>query len=385
MASEFVAPIGGARNLTSSGDLYLGDPVRNQWKLAKAQSPGLAPTLNGSIAERLSYPMFGYNPTVYENVFEAVDLGIVRRYGTNFAAAWTDQTTYRTTKWNNANMLQLGYQANPTISSTAVTIPSGSSMLWIRVLNEGVRQIRLNVGFDEENTLGGPPANYVCRHSWVRQDEWKARFSPYGESYNNVNPLFHYWIPFNLNSDKGGTAYIYCKPHAFDTPDAWISGIAFTENPWNMSFYTIMDWHRSEAGAWTADWFGAWNGFLWVKRDGSPTAAPINLVHPVVNNGKDKVFNMICKGDQWFRNLPPIAVNGTILNNRTTMIETLEPFKWSYIKNAPLTKVVSYVIPASVINIGSGTPHHMNVEVRVNQMRTGIFYACGSYCCDLNA
>jgi len=380
MASQFSAPTAGAKVLTTAGDLYLGNPTKNQWRLQKERATAAA-SFNpaGSIAERMTYPMFGHSPIVYENLQTASNAGIIRPY----AGVWTGTTTNVS---NAAFVIDMGRTtAAPATFSTAVTVPPGYGIVWVRALNIGDRNTRFRMYFDDSDALGAPPTDMCYRHHHYGSEEHRDRISPYGGQHNNPNPLNHQWVPLSLPNSNGGTAYIQCVQHTYNTPSSSISGLAFTENPWNYTDWNGYTWHRgTDDGAVQADWWGAWNGKWMVTRAGSNTATPVVVNHPVVDSGADKVLNLITLGDNSSRLDCPIAVNNVNLDPRASMIETLEPFKWSILTRAPWLRVTSYVIPAAVIAAGA-TPHFMEVEVRVNQMKNLAWYTVGSYCCDLNA
>jgi len=381
MASEFSAPTAGTKFQTSSGDIYIGDATNNRWRLYKERANTAGATFNpaGSIAERMSYPMFGFAPIVYEDLRVPRDLNIIRPYAGTWAGTNTNE--------NNAPfVIDIGRTtAAPTTFSTAITVPAGYGIVWVRARNNTDGNTRFRVYFDEGDALGAPPTTLCYRNHHHGNEEHRDRISPYGGNHSNPTPNVHQWVALSLPNSNGGTAYLQCVQHTLNTPQSAITGLAFTENPWNYSEWTGYTWHRgTDDGAQQADWWGNWNGKYLVSRAGSNTANPVIVNHPVIDTGVDKVLNIITLGDQIHRMNCPIAVNDLNLDPVACMIETLEPFKWNILSRIPFLRVTSYVIPAAVIAAGA-TPHFMEVEVRVNQMRNLGWYTVGSYCCDLNA
>jgi len=381
MASQF--PAGAAAGdifTTGAGDTY--QFLNNRWNLSSQKD--FDPTFD--IYSRVNSLKWGANPIVYEDVFDAIADGTIYEFG----GSWQDDTTYANTLWNNAHILNIGNTTtnDPLVLSTAIKIQPGYSMVWVRVLNEGNREIHLDLWFDEGDANGGP-ATFCDEEILYNNEIYPNRLAPYnsGTFTPQADEKEHFWMPLILPNANGGTAYLMARNHAFSTADYWISGIAITGNNWGFSKMTSISLHRGTrigtiggAAADKAAWHGAYSGHFLCKRDGSGTAQPIKARLSCVDNGVDKVVHVVgIAGEAADRPQPPLFVNGTQVN---VMAATLDPFVWPIYNLSKQLKVTSYKVPAALVAVNG---NHLALDFQCNKLKNSIFYIEQLMCCDLRA
>ena len=108
-----------------------------------------------------------------------------------------------------------------------VTIPSGMTVMWIRHL--GDRNFGVKTKGVTSNGTEIDFGFYLCGPRYT------ARYTPdgsVGDSYWNV----HDWIPIPFGNRNIVKAYV-CNAKG---GDPWISGVAFSTNPWNFKLSVIM-------------------------------------------------------------------------------------------------------------------------------------------------
>ncbi|MFZ9244254.1 MAG: hypothetical protein ACO22S_04040 [Burkholderiaceae bacterium] len=383
MASQF--PAGAAAGdifTTGAGDTY--QFMGGRWLLSSEND--VDPTFD--IYSRVNALKWGTNALVYENVFDAIADGTIYEYG----GAWNNDTTYASTLWNGANILELNRTVtDPLVASTAVVVPAGYSMVWLRVLNEGAaREIWLDMYFDPNNATGSPTSGtFVDEECHYAENTHPDRLHPYNSSMGpNRHDLHHVWHPFALHSDAGGTAYFIARNHAVNTADYWISGVALTANPWGFSrtqARTSFNGVRIGSVGGTATqkptWFGSFEGVQLASRGGSSTATSVVLRHTIVDNGVDKVIHVIGCGDisANFRPMTPLFVNGTKVD---AIPSCLDPFSWHVANTNLELSINSYKVPASLLSLRS---KHAKLEFQANSVKNNTFYYSQIMSCDLRA
>jgi len=336
---------------------------------------------------RVNSLKWGTNAIIYENVFDAITDGTIYEYG----GSWTNDTTYVNSTYNNANILELNSTTtDPLVASTAILVPPGYSMIWVRALNEGNRHIRLDLYFDESNEIGSPTAaTYVDETAHFGQNDFPERFHPYNSAGGpNRDSLQHVWLPMSLPNANGGTAYLVARKHTTNNPDYWISGLALTGNPWGFSRTNAIAARNAvrigSVGGTSSqipDWFGGYEGTYLVQRSTSASAASVVLRHTVVDNGQDKVLHVVGCGDTsgQFRPVPPLFANGTQLE---PIGFSLDPFSWHVSENNHQLAISSFKIPAAIV---SQFPRYMGLTFLSSASKNNNFYFSDIITCDLRA
>ena len=235
---------------------------------------------------------------VYDNIFDAYanNTGVLRNPNNAGAGGW-NTTSYATTLWGGMRMLNVGKNGSG-ITCATVTVPASAvgGLLWLRIINDGTYSIT------RENTiryrgLGSGNAGRAYYGTYTAANQFNPRFSPYSGIGDNGGEMSenHLWVPLVL--PDGATTIELEFMTGYNTPDAWLSGLAFTDNPRGLGITTAIMLHRQGDGPFYANnnsfqWYGAISGqpcskFSGRYGDGAATAT-------TNNNSGPKKFALQC-------------------------------------------------------------------------------------------
>jgi hypothetical protein len=185
---------------------------------------------------------FFNNIQIHDNIFTAWNnnAGIFRTFGGNMG----NTTTYQTTLWNNSTMIQVPLGANNVVTGPGVriTVPAGYNTVWLRRSQNGVAcENRLEYVWN--NTAG--TAHRVRNYAYERN---QARLTPAGffGPFKN-NDEHNYGLPLHCDDSLGGTMFVaWISTGNSNTVDNWVSGIAFTDNPHNITTTNAIESWRND-------------------------------------------------------------------------------------------------------------------------------------------
>lgn len=239
---------------------------------------------------------------IYENIFNLLNSGIISKSGN--PVGW-DDTTYRTTLWNGFNLLRIGGSKNDYPNGLRVSVPFGMNVIWIRCLNDRWISVQINKVINTDNTDSNtsnttspntivPPVvqdlgNFCSGYRNLH------KYSPDGAASGimwNVNT----WFPIPV-SGSGDYVLTAGNKKNTDGTDLWISGLAFSTNPWNHAFNSGLAycWSVNEGNNVIFD-NSNWNNDI-LARIALNTSAVLYV--PVVPNGKDKLFYIVEHNNNW--------------------------------------------------------------------------------------
>lgn len=329
MASQFpLAPAVG-QTFTISGVVYEYNATLGWVRKISDLVVPTAPTDYLRGASQFTDDIFTFRQ-VYDNIYDAYanNTGVFRNPN-NGNPAW-NTTTYATSLWGGLRMINVGPTATGN-HNLVVTVPAGAvgGLMWLRVINDGVYSIT------RENTVlyraaGSGNAGKAFWGSWTAANSFIPRFSPYsgiGDAGGDTTEN-HIWLPLVL--PDGATSIEVEIRTGFNTPDGWISGLAFTDNPKGLAITPAIQVHRQgDAGVCypvtSFQWHGGAAGNPCAKftgrfGDGTTTANTANATGPKKFalqcdiNGKDKrVLVMTLANNMELVRQPPNlkAANGT--------------------------------------------------------------------------
>lgn len=191
-------------------------------------------------------------------------------------------TTYSNTNlWNGRTMINIGTSGNVYPNGLLVNMPANTSTLWIRILNERWSTFEI---YDTNKNLYG-------------------RFSSGQRKLNNISPdggthddswNIHIWMPIGLPISQNPKKYIIVNPSNSNS-DGWISGIAFSANPWGHASASALSYHwKNNASDEVRDWRDTWNN------DHHASFIPskiTNIKVPIVHTNKDKLVYIVEHND----------------------------------------------------------------------------------------
>ena len=279
---------------------------------------------------------------IYTNIFDALASGVIAKSGN--PGGWND-TLYKTSPWNGRYLLHIGGK-NPFPNGLLVNVPEGKSVIWISLLSDRWQS------FEVYKKDGSPLGNFT---SGFRLSN---RFNPDGSFYS-LNPNVHTWMPIPV---PGPGQYVICGGNKKNDAgnDCWISGIAFSSNPWAHAMNSAVAYH-------------------WLVNDGTPNPTWVNhnvygdqqarldmgkvytLNVPVVKSGKDKLLYFVLLDNNMNSK---ITVNDKPIDRLAYSNDT--PFAKFF--NSRTNNFVSAKIPADVVT----TSGFLKVVVDLTGINTDI-------------
>ena len=226
---------------------------------------------------------FPEDAIIYQNVFDALKDKVIEKSGS--PNGWNDGS-YSQNPWNGRLLLHIGVKnAHP--NGLLVRVPNGKNVIWLRALND--RWQSFEVYTKDGKQLG----NFTT--GWRKL----SKYSPDGglsDSFWNL----HLWMPIRV---PGPGEYIICGGNKKNDGgnDCWISGVAFSTNPWSHAMNSAVAYHwlvnEPADGRKNPTWNTQdWNNDQLVQLDQNNVYV-LNV--PVVKSGKDKLLYIIEHNNQW--------------------------------------------------------------------------------------
>ncbi len=293
----------------------------------------LVATQNTSSNKLSDYMYFPEDAVIYQNVFDALQNSAIAKSGN--PVGW-DEGSYKVNPWNGRQLLRIGFK-NAFPNGLLVNVPDGKSVIWISVLSDRWES------FEVYNQADGKPlGNFTSGY------RLSNRINPDGTNYVG-NLTTHTWMPIPV---PGPGKYVICGGNKKNDGgnDCWISGIAFSSNPWAHAMNSAVAYH-------------------WLVNDGSPNPTWVNhnergdhhtrldrgktyvLNVPVVKSSKDKLLYFVLNDS--FTDCK-IAVNDKPVdklvrtnNNPFAKFFNNATFDGQYFNNFVATKVPNDYIQAS--------------------------------------
>jgi hypothetical protein len=264
--------------------IYATGTHPNQPLILKARGTGtvqIAGTLqaNAVIDENpLRNRMYPAGTVVYQEIFDVLGREIQKIGNPSY-----DNTTYRQSLWNDRHMIKFGGNNEADGNGALVTIPTGYDTVWVRVLGDRWNVIHAYF-LDNGDDLG----------RWTGGRRSANSYAPDGTLADGYD-VAHQWLP--IPTRGAGRLALISKPNT--DQDFWISGLAFSKNPWGHAAQSGLGYHWAvnggDATGWDKD--GAnWNSDVLAKINPKTKAV---LKVPVVPSGRDKLLYLIEHNSNW--------------------------------------------------------------------------------------
>lgn len=264
-----------------SGDVGIGYSSGPQAKL----------DVNGAVrADRIittnvmRYKMYPDSPSIYDDIFSARNAGAMTRLGTSLY----DDTTYTSSNlWNLRPIIKFGTNNESDGNGAKVVVPSGYDTLWVRLLGERWNVIKayfLDGGLEQLGT-------------WVGGFRSLNSINPDGTLSDGTCPtadyIAHQWLPIPV----GRAGQVALIPKANTSAEFWVSGVAFSKNPWNHASMSAAGFYWTvNGGTATGDLQSNWNRDILSRIN---SGSNIELRVPVIGNGKDKLLYLVEHNNNW--------------------------------------------------------------------------------------
>ncbi len=269
--------------------------------------------------------MYPSDALIYQEIFAARDSGAIRLVGN---APYDDHTYAGGSLWARRHIIKFGSGNDPDGSGALVTIPAGYTTVWVRVLGDRWNVIKAKyadgAAEDVGTFIGGLrslnsycPDGSTADGCWIGDDAWGNK---------GVGVVAHQWVP--IPAGRPGQLVLTSKPST--SHDFWISGLAFSRNPWGHATQHALGypWAVNGGVANAVAWDNAnWNRDVLSKI--LPQTKPLLKV-PVVPTGRDKLLYAVDHNDNWACSLHVgITVNGEAIERFVTTYDNPFARHWN--------------------------------------------------------
>jgi hypothetical protein len=264
------------------------------------------------------------------DIFGALGNNTIKKSGS--PRNW-DDTTYKNKLFLGKNILSIG-SSTSYLDGIVIDVYPGRSVIWIQAVNDRWESFILSDS--NGSKIFGCRTGY--RKSNPIDPNGKGTASYWGS---------HIWYPMALPNSNGGTFYLHGSTVDRDN---WISGIAFSQNPWNHASCSAATAIVNLNGDSNVFWDSIWHEDVVVKTtfsaDPFKTAISTFFV-PVVPSGKDKIVYFVNTNDDrngtQHRN---IKANGEYVERFSTAFDN--PFA-TYTNSKPFSRYMATLVPNSII------------------------------------
>ena len=223
---------------------------------------------------------------IYQSIFAALSDQVIAKKGT--PSNW-DETSRKTNLYNGLPILNVGSDSTNTFTNgLSIIVPVGKTVIWLRILNDGYSCFKIFNSIGTFLGVYGSGNRNLCK------------LSPDG-SLSDFN--VHGWFPIPVTGS--GTYVISSGDKSNTDSNGWISGIAFSTNPWNHAMNSARVYYNKSNGEPSTNnitWHirDSWGGLvLNSDNDNNDIIAlitsgnVITLKVPVVPSNNDKLFYII--------------------------------------------------------------------------------------------
>ncbi len=321
-----INPLGNQVIMNPDTGFCVGSTCLTEAALQKLMTPATSSTSTNKLSENMYYEE---DAEIYINVYDAIAKSVIAKSGS--PAGW-DDGSFKTNPWNGRQLLKIGNK-NAFPNGLLVNVSDGKNVIWISVLSDRFES------FDVYTSDGKSLGNFTSGFRLTN------RINPNGSTISD-NPNFHTWMPIPV---PGPGKYVICGGNKKNDGgnDCWISGIAFSTNPWAHAMNSAVAYH-------------------WLVNEGTPNPTLVSqndrgdnnvrldkgkaytLMVPVVKSGKDKMLYFVL--NTLITNAK-ISVNDKPVDNlqRTNNNPFAKFFNSVIYNNQPFNYFVSTKVPADLV------------------------------------
>ncbi|MEM8641102.1 MAG: hypothetical protein AAGG51_20155 [Cyanobacteria bacterium P01_G01_bin.54] len=317
---------GGTGNTKIAGNLQVGGTVYAQF------------------SNPLHHRMYPSDPIVYQDIFAARDNGAISRYGS--PSIYNDTSHTSQNPWHGRPILQYGADNEADGNGALINIPEGYDTVWLRVLGErwAVAHAYFIDGSKEKLGL------------WAGGYRYANCYCPDGSlSDGRVSDSIthHQWLP--IPAGRSGQLAITPKLHTHS--GFWLSGVAFSTNPWAHATQSAVGYHWTLNGGDAIEWSDTtWHSDVLGRIPANSNAL---LKVPVVPSGRDKLLYLIEHDNTWNGCMHKgIMVNGQAIERFLASYDNPFARHW---RGKAYQRYIAARIPASLIN-----PAQRHLDVRID-------------------
>jgi hypothetical protein len=226
-------------------------------------------------SNEMVHRMYPSGPKVYQDIFEAKRAGAITP--SDPRPAGYNDTTYETAKWHDHHAINFGHSQSKFVE---ITVPEGFNTLWVRV-------------FGNDWTVLQTYHNFRWQDRWCGGYRSINNYCPDG-SLSDGHAYVHQWLPIPV---KGSGIHSLRSNTAGAGGDFWLSGLAFSKNPWNHATQQAVGYYWAVNGGDKVVWDTEnWNNDVVAKLMANSN---FELKVPVIHSGRDKLLYLIEHNNNW--------------------------------------------------------------------------------------
>ena len=229
--------------------------------------------------------MYPDNPRVYQDIFDAKSQGAITKFGN----PPYDETSYNPNLWHERRIIKFGGNDNADGNGALVTIPPGYDTVWVRVLGERWTVVKADFVDGDKKALGLWAGGYRAMNCYC--PDGSLSDGAYVASNDRANTA-HQWVP--IPAGRSGQLALVAKPNTEN--EFWISGLAFSRNPWGHAGQSAVAYHWASNGGDTVKWNSIWKNDALAELTAKSN---YKLIVPVIPNGRDKLLYLIEHNSDW--------------------------------------------------------------------------------------
>ena len=267
---------------------------------------------------------------IYQSIFSALDKGAIKKLG----SPQYDAHTHKTNLWNNQQIIKFGKDNEQDGNGAEIIIPQNKTTTWIRVLGE--RWTAFNVYY---------------------LDGIKERIGLFAGGYKKLNGIspdgactdaywdIHQWVP--IPTHRSGKIAIIPKPST--NGEFWLSGLAFSTNPWNHAMNSAVAYHWGLNGGTKL----SWNSHEWNNDQlAAITQNGIRIMMvPVIPSKRDKLLYIVEHNANWTGTMHlSISVEDQPIERLRTTYSN--PFA-THFNSKQYTRYIAARIPQNLIKVNT--------------------------------
>jgi hypothetical protein len=197
---------------------------------------------------------------------------------------------------------------------------------------------------------------------------WRAAnaYSPDGTLTDGYRDA-HQWVP--IPAGRAGELALISKPST--DKGFWISGVAFSKNPWAHAVQSAIGYVRKVNGGDATSWNDKWNWHSWnsdsLSRIDPKTTWELKV--PVVPSGRDKLLYLVEHNNNWNGTMHTgITVNGRSIQRFMATHDNPFARHWN---SKQFERYVAASIPAAMI---PANDRYLSVRIDMTKQDAGIHF-----------
>ncbi|MEB3360456.1 MAG: hypothetical protein VKK04_27275 [Synechococcales bacterium] len=273
--------------------------------------------------------MYPADPIVYQDIFEALRVEAIAKYKN--PTGYNDKQHTSANPWCDRPLICFA-DKTPDDSGALIMVPEGYDTVWVRVPGDCWYRFKARFFDLSKEDLG----------YWTAGKRHGNCYCPDGsltDSHSNV----HQWLPIPVG--RAGKLLLTNRVSNLPTSAMWLSGLAFSRNPWAHATQSGFGYHWAVNGGTPIGWDrDAWNGDILAAIKPKTNC---ELMVPYVWTGRDKLLYLINHNNNWNGCMhSSITVNGQPIENFMATYDNPFARHWS---SKTYNRYIAACIPAHLI------------------------------------